>query len=193
MEITNGEIVMNRTNERKKRKRKKERKKEKLLVRVRKLQRGQRVFRARRDSSPHPRFHASLLRLRRVDHISRWSVRNWIRLIARSRRREKKERGEGGKLRSFSPRSYFFPLCSILEGIVLKISWHWRDTRLCLISRPTLLHPIDNGTLNRLSSFYHPSLSLLALGPRKGRSYVSLTFFLITPINFPSVGTEKDR
>lgn len=59
MEITNGEIVMNRTNERKKRKRKKERKKEKLLVRVRKLQRGQRVFRARRDSSSFPRIPPS--------------------------------------------------------------------------------------------------------------------------------------
>ena len=188
MEITNGEIVMNRTNEeeKKEKERKKGRKKNCSFV----WENCKEVRGFFGQGEIPLRFHAFLLRLRRVDHISRWSVRNWIRLIARSRRREKKERGEGGKLRSFSPRSYFFPLCSILEGIVLKISWHWRDTRLCLISRPTLLHPIDNGTLNRLSSFYHSSLSL---GPRKGRTYVSLTFFLITPINFPSVGTEKDR
>lgn len=102
----------------------------------------------------------------------------------RSLEKEGKRRGEEVGKFFFPPRPYFFPLCSILEGIVLKISWHWRDTRSWLISRPTLLHPIDNGTLNRLLPFYDPLPQLL------DRTYVPLTFFLITPINFSSVETE---
>ena len=188
MEITNGEIVMNRTNEeeKKEKERKKGRKKNCSFVwenckEVRGFF-GQGEIPPLIPVSTHPSFVYDALITYPVDR----SAIEFDLSLAREGGKRKKE----GKLRSFSPRSYFFPLCSILEGIVLKISWHWRDTRLCLISRPTLLHPIDNGTLNRLSSFYHSSLSL---GPRKGRTYVSLTFFLITPINFPSVGTEKDR
>lgn len=173
---------MNRTNERKKRKRKKGRKIVRSCEKIAKRSEGFSGKERFLFVSTHSSFVYDALITYPVDR----SAIEFDLSLAREGGKRKKE----GKLRSFSPRSYFFPLCSILEGIVLKISWHWRDTRLCLISRPTLLHPIDNGTLNRLSSFYHSSLSL---GPRKGRTYVSLTFFLITPINFPSVGTEKDR
>lgn len=182
MEITNGEIVINRTIDREKKKKRKKENVEKLLVRVRKLQRGQRVFRAKRVFSPS-RFHASLSIV--YDALITYPVdRSAIEFdLSLAREGGKKKGGRSWKV-FFPPRPYFFPLCSILEGIVLKISWHWRDTRSWLISRPTLLHPIDNGTLNRLLPFYDPLPQLL------DRTYVPLTFFLITPINFSSVGTE---
>lgn len=107
----------------------------------------------------------------------------------RSRRREKEggggEGGIEGKLRSFSPRP--FSLCALSSGgLFLKLvgmAWY-----------TALAHFTSNSSPSDRQRDFKSTfilLSLLALGP-KGRTHVSLTFFLITPINFPSVGTEED-
>lgn len=119
MEITNGEIVINRTIDREKKKKRKKENVEKLLVRVRKLQRGQRVFRAKRVFSPS-RFHASLSFV--YDALITYPVVGpQLNSTYRSLEKEGKRRGEEvGKF--FSLPDLTFSLCALSSrGLFLKL------------------------------------------------------------------------
>lgn len=142
----------------------------------------QRVFRATRDSPS--RFHPFFV----YDALITYPVDRSAIEFDLSLEKEGKRRGGGGiegKLRSFSPRP--FSLCALSsEGLFLKLvgmAWY-----------TALAHFTSNSSPSDRQRDFKSTfilLSLLALGP-KGRTHVSLTFFLITPINFPSVGTEED-
>lgn len=137
MEITNGGIVINRTIKKKKKKKNLE----KLLARARKLQRGERVFRAKRKDPPL--ISTSFV----YDTLITYPVDRSAIEFDLSLAREKKK-GRGSKLETFSLRPYFFPpSVSYLSsrGLFLKlvgigVIHHGAGS----FSRPTLLHPIDN-------------------------------------------------